>query len=85
MSIKEFNDLVDNDQREAIIDGGIFLCTRTLQSYHISLFQIDAFYVEVWRLAGSKRGGLMFAFDSVDLLDPYLSSINISELVEPIK
>lgn len=82
MTIGEFNRLSEDKQRTTILYDGVLQATRTTKNYVVALFQLEAFYVEIWRFENKSDKGLIIAFESMDLLDPYLSDINITMLVE---
>lgn len=80
MTISEFRSLPQEDQANAAWNG-VFLAGRTTRKYFMLLYDIDGFYVEVVYDKESNCIKKFRAFKSTLFLEPYLSQINIQELV----
>jgi hypothetical protein len=82
MKIKDFKKLTPDEQKDIIEQNGVFLDYRSSGSYSIVLFQIDGFYVELFfhiiKLVCKK----IRIFEDTVLLDPYINSIDITELCD---
>lgn len=52
MTLTDFNSLSRTRQLAALRTGGTFLGNRLYQGYVVSLFQVEGFYVELWKRAG---------------------------------
>jgi hypothetical protein len=80
MTLNEFKALDDFQKATALVDDGVLIGKRNLLFYLIFLYQIEGFYVEVLYSIKSKKVHKFRAFENIELLDPYLSKIDISEL-----
>lgn len=78
MTIHEFKLLDETEQAEALWDRGVHINERQVGLFKIALYQIDAFYVEVFYHTGYNVIQGMSSFSNVAQLEPYLSQINIS-------
>ncbi len=50
-----FNQLPVNTQFEMILQNGKFLMQRYHLNYHIELYYLDNFYVEIWRSVSTQQ------------------------------
>jgi hypothetical protein len=80
MTLHEFKALDDLQKATALVDDGVLLGRRDLLFYLIFLYQVEGFYVEVLYSIKSKKVYKFRAFENLELLEPYLSKIDISEL-----
>jgi hypothetical protein len=76
MTLEQFQLLDEARQAETIWEGS-FIADREDEGYKILLYQVDAFYVEVFYDKASNAIQRHFAFSSTDLLEPYLEKIKI--------
>ena len=81
MKLLEFNKMDAINKFDTICRSGEFLAERIYQGAKILLYQIDAFYVEVYYLSGLNKIHKMKSFSSTKLLKPYLEAIDISVLM----
>jgi hypothetical protein len=81
MTIYQFNSLSEMEQIE-IIWKVPAIAERFENGYKIFLFQVDAFYVELYHHVERDATERLRTFSSTDKLMPYLTDINIDELVE---
>lgn len=80
MTLKEFNLVDEVTQAEVLLNHGVLIIERLYKQFRIMLYQLDAFYVEVYyHLHYSMIQGFR-AFDNPALLDPYLELIDLTEL-----
>ena len=82
MTLFEF-DLLENDDdklAETLL-GGEYIACREVDGYGYMLYQLDAFYVEVWANNIDMESFKIRAFSSTTELAPYLQEIDISELI----
>lgn len=77
MTLHEFNQLDEMEQAEAVWDGG-FIADREDSEHKILLYQIDAFYVEVYYHKEYNVIRRFRSFSSTNELDPYLDKINLN-------
>ncbi len=80
MTLREFKTFDDFQKAKALVDVGVLIGKRQLMFYLIFLYQVEGFYVEVLYSLQSKKVHKFRAFENTNLLDPYLSKIDISEL-----
>lgn len=74
--------LHDHEQRDAFVRAkGLFIAVRKSVAYRICLFSIDNFYAEVWYRQADHEVEMVRAFTNTELLEPYLESIDFSELI----
>jgi hypothetical protein len=81
MKILEFNKMDAINKFDTLCRCGELLGERIVQGAKVLLYQIDAFYVEVYYLASLNKILKMRSFSSTNLLRPYLKEIDISCLV----
>ena len=78
MDLHSYKALDQQDQFDILIEVGVLLLDRIDNACSYLLYQIDGFYVEVGqRLDVNEISGLR-SFNSTDLLEPYLESIDIN-------
>jgi hypothetical protein len=72
----EFNELSLSLRAELVEQEGKFLVSRTGLTYHVDLYRLDDFYVEIWN--NTIHGILMniHAFRDEEFLKPYLDNIS---------
>ncbi|MDB5137175.1 MAG: hypothetical protein JWP37_3778 [Mucilaginibacter sp.] len=80
MEIYEFKSLKESKQIE-ITQRGVFLASRTDSGNHISLYNLDGFYVEVYYSIDLERVVMIRAFDSTDPLERYLDGEEFKGLI----
>lgn len=80
MTLHDFKALDDFQKATALVDEGVLIGKRDLLFYLVFLYQVEGFYVEVLYNIKSKKVHKFRAFENTELLDPYLSKIDISEL-----
>lgn len=79
MTLHDFIKLDERERRRAVWNA-VHIAERQNTKYRISLYQIDAFYVEVFY---RKRSNVFIGFrpfKRTNLLKPYLSKIDIDSL-----
>ena len=80
MTLYEFNALGENAQADAIWEYSVFLCSRQLGKQTVGLYQIDAFYVEVYYNRKLNKITKLKSFLSTEALKPYFHLIPITGL-----
>ena len=80
----QFNCLDEVKQIELLWSAGVLIGSRQEGSHKILLYQINAFYVEVFYQYFQGKMVKIKSFSYIDQLDPYLSSINITSLLSRI-
>lgn len=81
MKILEFNKMDAINKFDTLCRCGELLGERICQGAKVLLYQIDAFYVEVYYATSLNKILKMRSFSSTNLLKPYLRDIDISCLV----
>ena len=76
MTLYQFLALDEMEQQEAIWDG-VHIADRDEGEHKILLYQIDAFYVEVFYHKEYNVIRKYLPFNSIDKLAPYLEQIEI--------
>jgi len=84
MTLYKFNKLSEFDQNLAIWEHGVLLARREEAHTDVFLFQISAFYVEVFFSREPTLYQSLKAFKSTNKLSVYLDAIDISPLVSLI-
>ena len=77
MTLYEFNVLDEERQADAVWEHGVHLCNRKHGSQWVALYQIEAFYVEVYYNGKQNRITKLRSFLSTEALKPYLHLISI--------
>ena len=77
----QFNCLDEVRQIEVVWSGGVLIGARQDGVCKILLYQIDSFYVEVYYQYFRGKMTKLKSFTDTDLLDPYLTMINITALL----
>ncbi|MEI6950450.1 hypothetical protein V9K67_24925 [Paraflavisolibacter sp. H34] len=80
MTLFEFNALREEEKARLLAEA-VRLAHREDDRELVLLFQIDGFYVEVYRDKEQYDITRIRSFTSTDLLDPYLAGINISGII----
>ncbi|MFL5742313.1 MAG: hypothetical protein ACJ75B_18960 [Flavisolibacter sp.] len=80
MTISEFSHMDEANQAQALIERGVFLAERLYKNFIIFLYQVDNFYVEIYHNLRFNVIQGMISFEDEEVLQPYLESIDISQL-----
>lgn len=81
MTMYQFNGLDEVRQIELLWSAGVLIGSRQEGFHKILLYQIDAFYVEVFYQYFQGKMVKIKSFSETDQLDPYLNTINIASLL----
>lgn len=81
MTLYEYILLRPEDQAKATWQYGAFIAVADKGPLKVLLYQIDSFYVEVYYNCELGKIEELRSFDSTDHLEPYLSVIDLSELI----
>ena len=84
MTLIQFDQKNENEQRRVIKSRGVFVGSRMKGENKILLYQVDAFYIELFydrfeQIQVPIR--LLRSFEGVESLDPYLKKIDIKMLL----
>ena len=77
MTLHQFNQLSEGEQYN-VLRRAVLLADRDEPLYDVYLFQVDAFYVEVYCYKNTPDLDRYKAFESTDLLEPYLDRMKIA-------
>jgi hypothetical protein len=80
MNLLSFHRLSPVAQQEYALSQGVQLDDRVEPKYTIHLYAVDGFYVELYFYRTAAQAVKITAFDSTKLLEPYLNTIDLSEL-----
>lgn len=81
MHLADFVALNNAEQIKSLTTKGVRIGNRTDEKYHITLYQIDGFYVEVHYHKVEKHVTHLGAFSTIEPLEPYLADMDISNLI----
>ena len=82
MVLNAFNTLPKMAQQELVLAQGTFLGERNDGPFRIMLYQLEGFYVEVHFFNLYNKVAFFSAFDTVEALEPYLETIDISGMLQ---
>lgn len=80
MTLKDFNMLDEPEQIIVISNFGTEIGKRADKAHKYILYQIDSFYVEKEFDIKGKTLKRIKPFNNLNLLNPYLNNIDISEI-----
>jgi hypothetical protein len=82
MTLEQFDDLDEMEQRETLWENGEFVADRIDDSgvYRVALYQIFSFYIEVFYYIQNYVIKEIIAFNDYEKLDVYLEQYNFDEL-----
>ena len=82
MTLQHFNALNQEKQRWWVLERGVYLCNRKTRDFTVFLFQLDGFYIEIYFYNADDTVFLIKSFDDMDSLEPYLTQINLTPLLQ---
>lgn len=78
MTIKQFRELDEMEQHEAMWDNGVMVGDRLEGEHRIILYQISYFYLELYYHIELNVLRKLVSFDKLDVLDIYLNQFSIT-------
>ena len=81
MNLSDFILLSLEQKGRVALHKGVLVAKRSTSSHLIFLFQINKFYVEMFCSLESKTIEEIRMFDATKLLNPYLETIQIDDLL----
>lgn len=81
MTLHHFKALSQENQRKILLQHGVFLAERRTETFSIMLFELNGIYIELFFLNESDEIFYIKSFDCTDELEPYLTEIDLSQLV----
>lgn len=82
MMLDFFNTLPKKAQQELLLAEGTYLAERIDGPFRIMLYQLESFYVEVHFFNLYNKVAFFSAFDTIDALEPYLETIDVSGMLQ---
>ena len=73
----EFNLLSNDEKSWHLWNGAEFLMAYRSGEHRINLFYINNYYIELWYNTCENDIDRIFAFQSVELLEPFLNQIHL--------
>jgi hypothetical protein len=81
MILSDFILLSEAEKKTVMLHQGILIAKKANQQFMIFLFQMQAFYVEVFCDKATKETHEFRVFNQINQLDPWLESIPIPDLI----
>ena len=81
MTVYQYHQLTDGKQLDMLEQSGVLLAERERSFYHIKLYQVGSFYVEVYTHTHFNVVVNINPFTNLDCLEPYLAQIDIEALL----
>ena len=81
MKLSDFILLTEEEKKMLLLHKGVLVAKRRDCNYIVFLFQLDAFYVEMYGRPEDKVVQEYRAFEGTWMLHPYLESIPIDGLL----
>jgi hypothetical protein len=81
MDFYQFNYLPVSERAELVWQHGRLLATRDHMGCSVVLYKMAEFFAEVWYSPEDNQIALVHGFRSPELLEPYIESINLEELL----
>ncbi|HEV7783527.1 MAG TPA: hypothetical protein VGO58_19770 [Chitinophagaceae bacterium] len=81
MTFTQFKYLSEDDQEALLWRRGVELGRTRDDIFHYILYQVDGFYMEVKYIMPQRTIREIACFEDVDLIAPYLDTINITSLL----
>lgn len=75
-----FKKMEDAEKMKHISEAGICIAERKYKCFRIELYQVENYYTEVYYYADLDTIQLVWPFNHLDDLEPYLQQIDISSL-----
>jgi hypothetical protein len=80
MTYEQFKNIPDEEKLYMLWNYGVELGNIKRNLYHFKLYQVDGFYMEVKYIQPDTIVQVI-CFEDLELIEPYLKSINISSLL----
>ena len=81
MTAAQFDLLKTSEKENVVCLEGAFIAVRQEPEFIIRLYQMDSFYVELYYHQVRDHAVCVKSFESTVKLEPYLQSIDVSELL----
>ena len=80
MSLLEFQKNLKDDQPHLIWQNGVFLLMRRCKKHSIMLYDMGAFFAEIWYHLEADKIVIIRSFKNNEFLNPYLDLVNYPDL-----
>ena len=84
MKMCEFQKLDGNEQLTILYNEGVYLGKRREENQVVLLYQLEAFYAEVFYRVYRQYTSKIRLSGSTSILDPYLEQFDVEDLVSEI-
>jgi hypothetical protein len=81
MTLTEFRNLPDKSQYDILHQESVYIGKRKHGIYTIVLYQVNTFYVEIIYIKYRCKIHRLRCSHSLAFLDPYLSQVNVEDVV----
>lgn len=81
MRLSDFILLKEEDKKLIVLHNGVLVAKRSNLNHLVFLFQLDNYYVETYCNLRNKAIEEYRVFDHTALLDPYLETIALDDLM----
>lgn len=81
MTQEQFTRQTKAVQRNLLLTKGSFLDERQTRNHDVMLYELEDFYAEAYFVKNTNKAVFFKSFTDTDLLEPYLKTVDISELV----
>ncbi len=82
MKLREYNQLRLAEQASYLYKKGVYLMTRKDHHFHITLYSVDSFFVELWTDTQGDGIFTIIPFKDADNIQCYTEEIPLGELLE---
>ena len=77
LTAAEFNLLTNDEKSWHLWHGAAFLMAYRNETHRVNLFHQNDYYIELWYNTSSNQIDKIFAFRSIELLEPFLKYIEL--------
>jgi len=81
ISISEFNELSLDEKAWYLWHGASFLHVYENSGHRVNLFYLNDYYIELWYHMDGNKVDKIRAFQSLDLLEPFLNNIYLESML----
>ena len=82
MKLREYNQLRLAEQASYLQKKGVYLMTRKDDHFHITLYSVDSFFVELWTDTQGDGIFTIIPFKDADNIQCYTEELPLGELLE---
>ena len=82
MTFSSFNELTEREMKSVLWNEGAYVASKVDQGFTVALYQLHAFYVEVYYHHSFNQIERIRSFSNTEQLIDYLHHIDISSLLK---